>query len=296
MRRMRASCLSPMRESTHVSLSPMSARRYELNIGSPSPCSSIVGRATMVVTPTVAARHMRRRGARHVQLCHSNRSRRPREEHLSLRLRPHDRRGGPGQVRLRPGVGRRVGPGVRVAQGGVRERPDRLPPLPRPEGARRRLRRGRRLQDAPARGRPGPQERPARRRVAGQAPRLPQRRRGVGARRPHRGRPGPLPRARGRPRRPAARQAAHVQVPAQARPGGRRDDAGRAPQVELDRGVLEVGEVDRVRRGRRRGRLRALHGVSVNLFFTSFAKQARRSRKGGFTGCANVFSPIPVTA
>lgn len=36
--------------------------------------------------------------------------------------------------------------------------------------------------------------------------------------------------------------------------------------------------------------------VSVNLFFTSFAKQARRSRKGGFTGCTNVFSPIPVTA
>ena len=39
-----------------------------------------------------------------------------------------------------------------------------------------------------------------------------------------------------------------------------------------------------------------LMGVSVNLFFTSFAKQARRSRKGGFTGCANAFSPIPVTA
>ena len=39
-----------------------------------------------------------------------------------------------------------------------------------------------------------------------------------------------------------------------------------------------------------------VEGVSVNLFFTSFAKQARRSRKGGFTGCANVFSPIPVTA
>lgn len=38
-----------------------------------------------------------------------------------------------------------------------------------------------------------------------------------------------------------------------------------------------------------------LMGVSVNLFFTSFAKQARRSRKGGFTGCANVISPIPVT-
>ena len=41
---------------------------------------------------------------------------------------------------------------------------------------------------------------------------------------------------------------------------------------------------------------RKLSDVSVNLFFTSFAKQAHRSRKGGFTGCANVFSPIPVTA
>ena len=41
--------------------------------------------------------------------------------------------------------------------------------------------------------------------------------------------------------------------------------------------------------------LKALVAVSVNLFFTSFAKQARRSRKGGFTGCANVISPIPVT-
>lgn len=48
-----------------------------------------------------------------------------------------------------------------------------------------------------------------------------------------------------------------------------------------------------------RGHVHSLAGqalVSVNLFFTSFAKQARRSRKGGFTGCANVFSPIPVTA
>ncbi|SUY67903.1 Uncharacterised protein [Collinsella aerofaciens] len=42
--------------------------------------------------------------------------------------------------------------------------------------------------------------------------------------------------------------------------------------------------------------LSGVPGVSVNLFFTSFAKQACRSRKGGFTGCANVFSPIPVTA
>ena len=42
--------------------------------------------------------------------------------------------------------------------------------------------------------------------------------------------------------------------------------------------------------------IEGLRDVSVNLFFTSFAKQAHRSRKGGFTGCANVFSPIPVTA
>ena len=51
-------------------------------------------------------------------------------------------------------------------------------------------------------------------------------------------------------------------------------------------------------KGRPRGsrsKPRARTRVSVNLFFTSFAKQARRSRKGGFTGCANVISPIPVT-
>ena len=39
----------------------------------------------------------------------------------------------------------------------------------------------------------------------------------------------------------------------------------------------------------------ALAAVSVNLIFTSFTNQTRRSRKGGFTACANVFSPIPVT-
>lgn len=38
-----------------------------------------------------------------------------------------------------------------------------------------------------------------------------------------------------------------------------------------------------------------LDAVSVNLFFASFANQTRRSRKGGFTACANAFSPIPVT-
>lgn len=63
------------------------------------------------------------------------------------------------------------------------------------------------------------------------------------------------------------------------------------------------GLADRSSRPRRlarltppRGRGARLRGVSVNLFFTSFAKQAHRSRKGGFTGCANAFSPIPVTA
>ena len=58
---------------------------------------------------------------------------------------------------------------------------------------------------------------------------------------------------------------------------------------------LPVLGLDERRRGRGGGG-RGLPGVSVNLFFTSFAKQARRLRKGGFTGCANVFSPIPVTA
>ena len=57
-----------------------------------------------------------------------------------------------------------------------------------------------------------------------------------------------------------------------------------AASEELARRVVEAG------------RSCSLTTVSVNLFFTSFAKQARRSRKGGFTGCANEFSPIPVTA
>ena len=57
---------------------------------------------------------------------------------------------------------------------------------------------------------------------------------------------------------------------------------GRAPAAMVLDNATEAG--------------RMVRGVSVNLFFTSFAKQARRLRKGGFTGCANVFSPIPVTA
>lgn len=65
-------------------------------------------------------------------------------------------------------------------------------------------------------------------------------------------------------------------------------------------GVRSKSPLERWCRLYREGGAEALRprpkGVSVNLFFTSFAKQARRSRKGGFTGCANVFSPIPVTA
>ena len=47
--------------------------------------------------------------------------------------------------------------------------------------------------------------------------------------------------------------------------------------------------------GRALAGMGGLSDVSVNLFFTSSANQTRRSRKGGFTACANVFSPIPVT-
>ena len=154
-----------------------------MNIGSPSPCSSIVGRATMVVAPTVAARHMRRRRgsmsnyvtaigldvhARSIKACALN----PMTGEV---------------VRLRPGLGRRVGALLRVAQGGLRVRRHRLPPLPRPARPRPRLRGGRRLQDAAPRRRPRPQGRPARRGVPREASRHAQRRRGVGARRAHRG-------------------------------------------------------------------------------------------------------------
>lgn len=85
------------------------------------------------------------------------------------------------------------------------------------------------------------------------------------------------------------------------------DALGESVQAELDFGFDDVleglwvevrhHEPDEDSDGDPRGRGCALYAdVSVNLFFTSFAKQAHRSRKGGFTGCANVFSPIPVTA
>lgn len=82
-----------------------------------------------------------------------------------------------------------------------------------------------------------------------------------------------------------------------------RDDLQHAKQ-RMSKFLLRHGLVfdETTPAGRRRGAWTGAYWdwteslVSVNLFFTSFAKQARRSRKGGFTGCANVFSPIPVTA
>ena len=70
---------------------------------------------------------------------------------------------------------------------------------------------------------------------------------------------------------------------------GRRPLPHRPRLPLLPRGLALQGREDR-----RRGPALALP-VSVNLFFASFANQTRRSRKGGFTACANVFSPIPVT-
>ena len=89
------------------------------------------------------------------------------------------------------------------------------------------------------------------------------------------------------------------------RPGGvveaRHPEAGGVPGGlprggEVQPRGLEARDAAQALRAAGAQDLRRLRLVSVNLFFTSFAKQARRSRKGGFTGCANVFSPIPVTA
>ena len=66
--------------------------------------------------------------------------------------------------------------------------------------------------------------------------------------------------------------------------------------IMAEEGLVPRKAAQMARRARYSSYAGELSGVSVNLFFTSFAKQARRSRKGGFTGCANVFSPIPVTA
>lgn len=85
--------------------------------------------------------------------------------------------------------------------------------------------------------------------------------------------------------RPPQRRKAQARGHGRVRP--RQEHRGEAGQAD---------KRDRLAARRRQPRARAEPDVSVNLFFTSFAKQARRSRKGGFTGCANVLSPIPITA
>ena len=69
-----------------------------------------------------------------------------------------------------------------------------------------------------------------------------------------------------------------------------RNDAARMAKAILSHDVTPVWVPSPEIEG-----LRDLAAVSVNLIFTSFTNQTRRSRKGGFTACANVFSPIPVT-
>lgn len=209
--------------------------------------------------------------------CYLHRPGRPRAIGRRRGVQPLHRRGGAPQLRHRRLRDRGVGPRLRGPEGVLRERPHRLPHGARAARARPRLRRGRRLQDAEAGGGRPAQERPARRRVHRPHARHPQHRRGPAARHGGRGRPGPRPRPRRRDPRAPPLEAAPQHVPDQAGPRLGRAQRRRGEEEGLDEGPLEVG-------------------VSVNLFFTSFAKQAHRSRKGGFTGCANAFSPIPVTA
>ena len=85
-------------------------------------------------------------------------------------------------------------PGFEEPQGGLRERPDGLRPVPRAARAGRRLRRGRRLEDAEAVGREEAQERQARRRLPGAPARHAEHHRGAGAARRGGGRPRPVAR------------------------------------------------------------------------------------------------------
>ncbi len=191
------------------------------------------------------------------------------------RSRAHRRRGSENRGRFHNRLrqaqeGRAEVPGVRPALRRLRQAPDQALEGPRPG-----------LEPLLPRARPRQGPLPGARRAHGARPlgevRLEQVRLGV--------------RGLGRVAR-----AAHVpQRPVRARP---RRLAHRGRHLRARRGVAGGGRRPRQARRAapdRRGR-DELQDVSVNLFFTSFAKQARRSRKGGFTGCANVFSPIPVTA
>lgn len=164
----------------------------------------------------------------------------------------------------------------------LRERLPRLRPAKGALRARRRLRRRGRLQGPEVGCRPLVQERPQRRGQDGQGDTVARRHPGMGAVPRDRGAQGPRRRPRRGDREARGGEAAAPGVPSPPRLCLRRHDAGRQPPEVLDVRLPQVA--------------RRHTPVSVNLFFTSFAKQARRSRKGGFTGCANVFSPIPVTA
>ena len=195
------------------------------------------------------------------------------------RLRPVHRRGGPEEVRHRRRRDRGV-TGLREPQGGLRERPDGLRPVPRAARAGRRLRRGRRLEDAEAVGREEAQERQARRRLPGAPARHAEHHRGVGAARRGGGRPRPVARARRRPRGPAARPPAALQVPAGARARVRRDRRARAQARRLDEGVLEVGGVLQAVRPGRGGRLRPLRRLRA----LRRVRQARPGEEGARRG------------
>ena len=94
------------------------------------------------------------------------------------------------------------------------------------------------------------------------------------------GRPRPVARARRRPRGPAARPPAALQVPAEARARVRRDRRARAQARRLDEGVLEVGGVLQAVRPGRGGRLRPLRRLRA----LRRVRQARPGEEGARRG------------
>ena len=172
-------------------------RRYEKAIegkASPRHTGSRAGREQWLCIVNLRCRRTARMGGGSHDLYYLHRPRRTRALRLSMRLRPVHRRGGPEEVRHRRRRDRGVDPGLREPQGGLRERPDWLRPVPRAARAGRRLRRGRRLEDAEAVGREEAQERQARRRLPGAPARHAEHHRGVGASRRGGGRPRPVAR------------------------------------------------------------------------------------------------------
>ena len=139
------------------------------------------------------------------------------------------------------GEDRRLDQGVRGAQGGLRERADRLRPLPPAQGAGRRLRRRRGVEDAEA---AAEKRRKNDRRDAAFLARLLATRNVVEVWVPPaeaEAARDPVAGARRRARGPAARTAAALQVPAPPRPRLRRDRRARPQARRLDARVLALG-------------------------------------------------------